>query len=201
MEQAEVPQTQEQDKDSQEDLAHGQIVIIAFRWLIIVGALVSTLWGLGLGEPVSRQASITFILLIYAVVNFILLARYLKKSPSLAGLAYTMSLVDLIIITVVVAIQKDIFQSYVYVYYYPALMVLAVAFPTSITAAYTVGAIVVYGMMASLAGGAEFQQVFARLLMLAAVAFCGSLYRQIEHSRRAEKAKISSPGGGSVRSL
>ena len=185
----EQQQARQQDKDSQEDLAHGQIVIIAFRWLIIAGALVSTLWGLGLGEPATRQAGIIFILLVYSVVNFILLARYLKKSPSLTSLAYSMSLVDLIIITLVIAIQKDIFQSYVYVYYYPALMVLAVAFPTNITAVYTIGAIVVYGMMSSVAGGAEFQQIFARLLMLAAVAFCGSLYRQIEHNRRAEKAR------------
>ena len=197
MEQQQAKEQDKQDKDSQEDLAHGQIVIIAFRWLIIVGALVSTLWGLGLGEPVSRQAGIIFILLIYSVVNFILLARYLKHSPSLAGLAYSMSLVDLIIITVVIAIQKDVFQSYVYVYYYPALMVLAVAFPTSVTAAYTAGAIVIYGLMASVAGGAEFQQIFARLLMLAAVAFCGSLYRQIEHNRRTEKTKLSSLKGGS----
>jgi hypothetical protein len=78
-------------------------------------------------------------------------------------------------------------------------MVLAVAFPTRVTAVYTIGAIVIYGLMSSLSAGAEFEQILSRLLMMAAVAFCASLYRRIEHDRRTGKAKLFSLGGGDPR--
>lgn len=187
----------QEDLVVREDLAHGQIVIITFRWLIIIGALVVTLWTLATPQAVvGRQTLITFLLLVYAAINFILLARYLRRSPSLIKVTYIMSLVDLIVITVVIAMQDDIVGSHVYVYYYPALMVLAVAFPTKLTVTYTIGVMLVYGLMGSLSPGAEFLQILSRLLGMVAVAFCASLYRRIEHDRRAGKARLFSFGGG-----
>lgn len=190
-----IQQTEKKDNEVQEDLAHGQIVIITFRWIIIIGALIVTLWTLATPEAViGRQAFITFLLLVYAAVNFLLLTRYLRRSPSLIRLTYVMSLVDLILITVVIALQEDIVKSHVYFYYYPALMVLAVTFPTRIAAGYAIGAIVVYGIM--IAGSGDAAQILSRLLVMAAVAFCACLYRRIEHNRRAGKAKLVSLGGG-----
>ena len=194
-----MAQAENSDVEVHEDLAFGQIVLITFRWIIIGGSLIVTLWTIATPEAnVGRQALIVFLLLVYAAVNFVLLARYLRHSSSLANLTYIMSLVDLILITVVIATGGDIFNSHIYVYYYPALMVLAVVFPVRLTVSYTLGVMIVYGLMLSLSSGAEFQGILARLLMMAGVAFCASLFRKIEHDRRTGKAKVFSISGGEL---
>ncbi|UCC16455.1 MAG: hypothetical protein JSU58_08810 [Dehalococcoidales bacterium] len=192
-----MAQSENNDIEVREDLAFGQIVLITFRWLIIGGALIVTLWTIATPDAnVGRQALIVFLLLVYAAVNFVLLARYLRRSRNLANVTYTMSLVDLILITVVIATGGDIYNSHIYVYYYPALMVLAVVFPVGLTVSYTLGVMIVYGLMISLSSGADFQGILARLLMMAGVAFCASLFRKIEHDRRTGKAKVFSISGG-----
>jgi hypothetical protein len=77
-----MQQAEKKDHEVQEDLDHGQIVIITFRWLIIVGALIVTLWTLVTPEAaIARQALITFLLLVYAVINFILLTMSTTTQP------------------------------------------------------------------------------------------------------------------------
>jgi Zn-dependent protease with chaperone function len=81
------------------------------------------------------------------------------------------------------------YSSSIYVYYLPAIAAFSVAFPRWLTGIYVLFLIVVYWIIASISPGSEQMIILIRLLMIAAVAFCGSLFLAIERSRRQEASK------------
>ena len=184
--------------------ADGQLVIIIARWILIIGALVLTLWnpsGLPDGSLWKLQAQIG-LLLVYAVVNFFLHAQYLRQGPGLSSIAYMTSATDLALISFVILIQGQI-DSSVFVFYLPALLGLSVAFDKRIAATYT--ALVLAGyLFVALVGvtgvtQGEFQELIVRLIMMAGVAFVGGLFRHIEDQRDSGRAKPFAMSGGNAR--
>jgi hypothetical protein len=173
-----------------EDLALGQGVIVAARWLLVAAGLV-----LALVDPPSAGVLRTQVLLILAlaVCNFALHAQLLRRRPTLAAIAYGASAADIAIVTALVLADGG-HASSLYVFYFPAVLALSVAFPAAITAGYVgvaLAAMLAVILPTTPAGGE--QDVIIRCLMLVAVALCGAVYADIEARRRRRAAQ---EGGG-----
>jgi hypothetical protein len=164
-----------------EDLALGQSVIVAARWVLVAAGLV-----LAVVAPSSVGALRTQVLLVMtlAVCNFALQAQILRRRPTLALLAYAASAADIAIVTALV-IADGGYASGLYVFYYPAILALSVAFPLELTVFYataTVAAIAGAAMVTMPANG--LQDVLFRCLIVVGVALCGVVYAGIEGRRR-----------------
>lgn len=170
---------------SDQDLAYGQPVIVAVRWLMIISGLVLAIWNVTDMQELRISIIVIFLL---AITNFYLQAQLLTKKPVIKPVVYASSAADLILITFLVAMQGG-YSSSIYVYYLPAIAAFSVAFPRWLTGLYVIFLIVVYWMIASLSPGSEQLIIFIRLMMIAAVAFCGSQFLAIERLRRQEASK------------
>ncbi len=176
---------QESDGDD-EDLAYGQVVIVAARWILVTAGLVLALWNPASIGPLRLQV---LVLLLIAVANFFLHSQLLRRRDTVSGTAYLASAGDLGVITLLVATQGG-FDSNLFVFYFPAMLALSVAFRPQLTAAYGGATIALYGLICLESIGLDptsqqIQTIFVRMLMIAAVAVCGALYQRIEQERRA----------------
>jgi hypothetical protein len=164
-----------------EDLALGQGVIVAARWVLVAAGLV-----LALVDPTSASVLRTQVLLILAlaVCNFALHAQLLRRRPTLAAIAYGASAADIAIVTALVVADGG-HASGLYVFYFPAVLALSVAFPVAVTAAYVCVALaaMLAATLPTMPAGGE-QDVLLRCLMLVAMALCGAVYADIEARRR-----------------
>jgi hypothetical protein len=165
-----------------EDVASGQIVIIAARWVLVLAGLLLTLWQPG---TVAELRVHIVALLLLAVGNFYLNAQVLMRKPLPDLTVYAASVADIAVITLL-AFSQGGAASGIYIFYFPAIMAFAVAFPGLVTGGFVAAVLLLYGTLYAVsAGGATSPQVgVARLLMIAAVATCGYLYWRIEASRR-----------------
>ena len=171
---------------STEDLAHGQVVIIAARWILVASGLILALWNpASLGE---LQVSVMLILGL-AMGNFFLHARLLMGRPISSTVAYAASAADIAVISLVLIVGGG-FDTIPYVFYFPAVLALSVAFPTRVTAYYVGATALIYGLVYLLtAGPSEAPTAINQMLMLAAVAVCGNVYWRIEKDRRLATAQ------------
>jgi hypothetical protein len=165
-----------------EDLAYGQPVIVAVRWIMIVSALVLAIWNVDSMSDLRLQI---IAILLLAVTNFYLQAQLLMKRPLNRNIVYAASAVDITMITILVLFQGG-YSSSIYVFYLPAIAAFAVAFPRGLTFIYTAIVILLYGLICLGSGYEHTDVLVSRLLMIIAMAYCGSLYLQLEHRRRAE---------------
>lgn len=163
------------------DLIYGQPVIIAMRWVMVVSGLILILWN---PDPLSIMRVQIVVIMLLALANFYLHSQLLMKRPVLDQVVYLASAVDLILITLLVAIGNG-HESRLFTYYYPAILSFAVVFPATMTVTYVGSTVVVYGLIALISGGAPLV-ILARVAILAAVGFCGNLYLRIERNRRLE---------------
>jgi hypothetical protein len=175
-------QVAEDSVTSDQDLAFGQPVIVAVRWLMIISGLVLAIWNVNDLNELRISLIVIFLL---ALTNFYLQAQLLMKKPVIKPVVYASSAVDLVLITTLVASQGG-YDSSIYVYYLPAIAAFSVAFPRWLTALYTLFLVIVYWMVCTLTPGGEQMIIFMRILMIIAVAFCGSLFLAIERTRRQE---------------
>ena len=172
-----------------DDLTHGQIVIIVARWILVMAGLLLAMW---------NPASLTelrveiFVLLSLAVVNFYLHTQLVVKRISRPAVVYLASALDLTVVTLLILVQGG-YDSTLHIFYFPAVLGYAVAFPRLLTAIYTAGAAAAYGLigLSTAVGVTEVQDVVIRVLMLVAVAACGSVYLGVESNRR--RGRLRSP--------
>ncbi len=173
-----------------EDLAHGQPVIITARWIFILAGWVLVLWQPG-AIPVWQLQLQILLLIAYTIGNFFLTVQWMRRSKGLPGVVEISSLVDLALVTILVLALGG-YKSNLYVFYFPALVALSVTFPKSVTVTYTLLAMVAYALITLIDASAsenrltttEAQNIMIRLILMAAVAFCGGLYRNLEADRR-----------------
>ena len=120
-----------------------------------------------------------------AVGNFFLHSQVLMKKPVFAPVAYAASAADIAVISLIV-IAGGGFSSGTYVFFFPALLALSVAFRTEVTYTFAGAAIVLYGLIASPAmlGNDAGAVIVTRMLMMAAIAGCGNIYWRTERDRR-----------------
>ena len=116
--------------------------------------------------------------------------QLLRGHPALDNVVYGASLADICVVTALVLVQSG-YPSPVFIFYFAAIVGISVAFPTQMTAGYTLLAIGVYGIIClATATGDEYPAVFTRLLTIAAVAVCGNLFARHEAQRRADAIRI-----------
>lgn len=168
--------------DARTDLDHGQIVVVTARWLMIGVGLVLTL-----AYPTATLGDLRLqvsLILLLAIANFYLHAQLIRGRAIPLWAAYSASGADLLVITLLVATQGG-FGSYRYVLFFPALLALSVAFDPTVTFAYAVATAVVYAVVsAPTTEPTDAPVLVTRVLMLAAVAFCGAVYWRVERERR-----------------
>jgi hypothetical protein len=169
--------------EARADLDNGQVVIVMARWLLIVVGL-----SLLILKPTSHLAELRLqiaLILLLGLVNFFLHAQLLRKRPMPDVVSYAASVFDLMVVTMLVLSQGG--DSPTFVLYFPALVALSVAFEPLVTMAYAFATAGVYGVIAAVEmpfGIDAAPIVLTRVLMLAAVAFCGGVYWYVEHDRR-----------------
>ena len=173
-------------------LGHGQIVIVAARWVLVALGLLLTLWRPA--DLFALQVSIG-VILAAAVANFFLHTRILNRKPVRRELVYAASAADILLISILVAVGSG-FQSDVFVYYFPAVLAFALVFPPPVTVLFSAGTLMLYtGLVIAAGPGIGWQQadaqvLVARLLTLAGIAVVAvvSLYREYDRRRTAESA-------------
>ena len=167
--------------EAPEELAHGQVVIIAARWILVVAGLLLALWNPdAVGE---LRVQIVFILGL-AVANFFLHSQLLMRKTFPAVVAYGASAADIIVISAIVFTAGG-YNTILFVFYFPALLAMSVAFRTEVSYTMAAVALALYGLM-SLPDvtGNDTAILITRLLMMTAVAFSGNLYWRTERDRR-----------------
>jgi len=175
------------DGATSEDLFYGQAVIVWARWILIATGLVLSFW-----DPKSLSILQIQLAAIIALAfgNFYLHVQLLRGHPAIDRVVYAASAADLIVVTTLVIAQGG-YSSPVFVFYFAAVLGLSVAFPTLLTALYTTAVVVVYGVVClSTTGSGDYPAVFTRILMIAAIAVCGTLFARSESHRRAEAIRL-----------
>lgn len=176
------------EAQTQQDLQHGQIVIVMARWILIATGLFLSVFLPGPIEELRLEIGLIFGL---SVVNFFLHTQLLRRRPVSRQLVYTASAADLTVVSLLLLTQGG-FASHLYVLYFPALLALSVAFPPVMTLAYAGATVTAYGLLALTTAtdlASDGTIIVTRVLMLAAVAFCGYVYWRIEHGRRQAAAE------------
>ncbi len=174
-------------KEPLSDEASGQLVVVAARWILVIAGLFLTLWN---PDPLNDLRFQVAVLLLLAVANFYLHAQLLMRRPTLQQVVLAASAFDIAAITLLVMTQGG-FASNVYIFYFPALLAISVAFPLATTLIFGSGVITLYAMISLFTAlydstmGADAPQILVvRLLMFAAVVACGALYQRVEAQRR-----------------
>jgi hypothetical protein len=171
-----------------EDLAFGQIVTVTARWVLVLAGFILTLWipaGQSSGLGVTKME--IGLILALAIANFYLHLQLLTKKRLVDSVAYLTTAGDLIAITALILATGGL-HSYLYIFYFPAFLALAVAFPTAETALFAGTAAGVYGFIGlfGIHSDADARLLTARLIVLAAVAVCGNVHWRSEGRRRRE---------------
>ena len=169
------------------ELAAGQTVILTARWILVLAGLLLTLLAPGALGILRFQL---MVLLGLAVINFYLCAQVLTHQPTLKEVIYAASFADLVAITLVVIAQGG-FNSNTYVFYFPALLAISVAFSTTMLGGFTLGVVGVYGLIGFLSVSprqweTDLPLLVIRLLMLMAVVVCGYQSSRMENAQRAK---------------
>ncbi len=164
------------------DLAEGQRVIIAARWILVLAGLMLAVWD---PAEIGELRMQIILILGLAGANFYLHAQILTRKPLLPAVALAASAADIAVISLIIIAQGG--DSSLFVFYFPALLVISVAFRPLVTVTFAGIAIAVYGMI--FAGNfpdVDGQIVMTRMLMMAGVAVCGAVYWGLEGDRRRE---------------
>ena len=173
-------------KEGADDLAYGQGVIIAARWILVMAGLMLAFWNPG--EIAELRFQIVLVLGL-SVANFYLHSQVLMGKRSIPAVVLGASAADIAVISLIVATQGG-FASNLYVFYFPALLALSVSFRTEATFAFTGAAVLAYGLIAlGTVGSGDVEFIITRLLMLVAVGVCGNAYWRIERDRRRAAAE------------
>ncbi|HET6315294.1 MAG TPA: hypothetical protein VFG86_02470 [Chloroflexota bacterium] len=165
-------------RSSSNELARGQMIIVLARWLLVLAGLMVALW-----DP-RRLVELRIevgVLLLVAIANFYLHAQLVQRRPTLTAVSRGASIADLMVISLLVALQGPA-TSNLYVFYFPALLAIAVAFPTIEAAALGAYGVLLYAGLGAL-GSVPMDVVWLRLLMMSAVVVIGNLYWRLHRDR------------------
>lgn len=182
-------------RESAEDVFYGQVVINWARWFVIAAGviLVMTLTS----TPAELTVGIIPIVGLM-VVNFYLHGRRLAQNPANRGLIAISSLLDLALITTVIAIGPSPAEaglgSQFYVAYFPVIAAFGFVMPRMLTVAYTAIAMVAYTVTTlivntqildgSQLSWVDFEALVTRLIAMAAVGGLASFFWRVQRNRR-----------------
>lgn len=169
------------------ELRRGEIVLVSARWILIVVGLL-----LALNAPeslVNLQVTIASILTM-AVVNFVLHTNILNTKPAAATTLYIASVGDIVVISAIVGITGA-YESYAFVFFYPAIMAYSLVFPSRVTALFTLIMAGLYSLVLLTTSAEVFTSdpegsyavLAARLVTFLAVTVVANAYRLVERQR------------------
>ena len=173
----------------------GQLVIVVARWLLILAGLVITLWRPAPGDLNKVRVDV-FVVLALAVANFYLHARLLVRRRPPEGLLLAASAADIGVITVLASLYGG-FRSPTFVFYFPAVIAFALAFPRPATILYALAAISLYALVCApgVLNAADLQVLTERVLALVGVATVASTYLDVERTRLASRSTAEALSG------
>ncbi|MCP4357117.1 MAG: hypothetical protein GY796_03750 [Chloroflexi bacterium] len=170
------------------ELAYGQSVIVAARWILVVTGLFLILWN---PDPLNNLRIQVMTIIMLALMNFYLQTQILMGQKALAPVVYAASIVDFVVITLLIWLNGG-FASNTYVFYFPAILAISVAFETAVTIGFVGSAASLYFLLCLGTGAVmadNFPALLSRILMMVAIAFCSNLYWHIERNRRSTAQK------------
>ena len=163
----------------------GQAVVVTARWILVAAGLVFAIWVTDPRPDIVGQLRLELAVLVgLALANFDLTLRVLRGKTRTDWVTYAASAADLMVITFLVLSQGG-FPSPLYIFYFPALVAIAVTFAPPAVLAYVAATIVTYGLIGSMGvlHTGDAQALAVRTAMFAAVAYCGQVYARIERDR------------------
>ena len=182
-------------RESAEDVFYGQVVINWARWFVIAAGviLVMTLTS----TPAELTVGIIPIVGLM-VVNFYLHGRRLAQNPANRGLIAISSMLDLALITTVIAIGPAPAEaglgSQFYVAYFPVIAAFGFVMPRRMTVVYTLIAMIAYAVTTlvvntQILNGSDvswidFESLVTRLIVMAAVGGLASFFWRVQRNRR-----------------
>lgn len=178
-------------QEAAEDIFFGQVVIVWARWFVILAATILVLW-----SATTASQLTTAILLVIALmaINFFVHGRYLMERPANRIFLQAMSLLDLVVISAIVAFWQGTggLSSPFYIFYFPMLLAFAFVFTPRATVTYTVLTVATYvatclAVNASFVGNVgDVKSLIMRLVALVAMGGLGTYYWRIQRERRRE---------------
>lgn len=182
-------------RESAEDIFYGQVVINWARWFVIAAGviLVMTL------TSTPAQLTVGIIPIVgLMVVNFYLHGRRLAQNPANRGLVAISSLLDLALITTVIAIGPAPAEvglgNQFYVAYFPVIAAFGFVMPRRLTVIYTLVAMAGYTattlivntqvFVGTQISWIHFEALVTRLIAMAAVGGLATFFWRVQRSRR-----------------
>ncbi len=186
------------DQANLEDVFFGQTVILWARWSVIVAGIVLVLWT---SKDVTHLTQTVPFFLALMAMNFFLHGRYVMGSPLNRVAVMVASVVDLILITAIVALWPGShgLKNEFFVLYFPVVFAFALVFTRKVEAVYTVLAMVAYVAACVLTGTVPFdlssqdKVLVMRLIVIAAMGFLGNYYFRIQRDRLARASGRAVP--------
>jgi hypothetical protein len=186
------------DQANLEDVFFGQTVILWARWSVIVAGIVLVLWT---SKDVTHLTQTVPFFLALMAMNFFLHGRYVMGSPLNRVAVMVASVIDLILITAIVALWPGAhgLKNEFFVLYFPVVFAFALVFTRRIEAVYTVLAMVAYVAACVLTGTVPFdlsspdKVLVMRLIVIAAMGFLGNYYFRIQRDRLARASGRAVP--------
>jgi len=160
------------------ELARGQMIIVLARWLLVATGLLVALWN---PQKLSELQIEVGVLLLVAIANFHLHAQLVQRKRTLMDIARLASIGDLLVISMLVGLQGGT-TSNLFVFYFPALLAIAVAFPTTEAAALGGLGVLLYASVGFI-DLVPPEVLLLRLLMMVAVIVVGNTYWRLHRDR------------------
>jgi hypothetical protein len=198
-------------QEMEEDIFFGQAVIIWARWFLIVAATALVLSSFDDQGTLIRG---TLPIVGLMAMNFFLHGRYLTEKPVGSPLLLATSLLDLVIVTLLVAFwplqdAQTRLDNQFFLFYYPLVLAFAFVMPRRIEALYTIAAIVIYAAViwfsidfhtlpshpeysSDLAFQVNVHTMLFRLIALGAVGGLANYYWRIQRARRRNALELAS---------
>jgi hypothetical protein len=199
------------DKEAAEDIFFGQAVLIWARWFLIAAGAVLVLWSFDEKDTLIRG---TIPIVGLMAMNFYLHGRYLVEKPVSAPLIVATSLMDLVVISLLVAFwpleaNETRLDNQFFLFYYPMVIGFAFVMPRKVEVAYTATAILAYlvivVLMVDLSVRPDHQDysswvatqvnlkiLMFRLVALGAVGAIANYYWRIQRERRRQALEAMS---------
>lgn len=182
-------------RESAEDVFYGQIVINWARWFVIAAGVILVM---RLTETPAELTVGIIPIVGLMVVNFYLHGRTLAQNPANRGLIAISSLLDLALITTVIAIGPPPAEfglgSQFYVAYFPVIAAFGFVMPRRLTVVYTAIAMVAYAVTTlvvntQILNGSDvswidFEALVTRLIAMAAVGGLATFFWRVQRNRR-----------------
>lgn len=180
------------EQEAAEDVFFGQIVLIWARWFLITGAAILLLLS---AETEGQLTIATVFIVILMGVNFFVHGRYMLEKPANRLLLTIMSVLDILVVTGVVATWvngDDVggLESPYFIFYYPAVLAFAFVFQPKQSVIFTgfsviaYAVIVIYSDPEIIKNSIYLERMVTRMITIAAVGGLATYYWRIQRERR-----------------